>query len=227
MTRMASSAEQPARMTLRDQQKLFTRQRLIDAAVDVFDQQGYAATTVDDIVGAVGASRATFYLHFRSKMEIARELLEGPIREALAPLWEDLGALQPQDVTRDVVTSWLERAFDFYHDLRLEIRAVEEAIAVEAEMREEVVHNLDRAVDVVAPLIATAHPDRDPEDVRVRAAMLVWQHERFSYFWVLRGTEFDRAHVLPVFTDVWMEALTGSADVTKSSARRKRAAKKR
>ena len=222
MRSMASSAEPQARMTLREQQKLYTRQRLIDASIEVFDQQGYAATTIDDIVAAAGASRATFYLHFKSKLEIARELERREV-EALKPLWQDLAALKPTDISREVIEGWLERAFDFYRDLRLELKAVQEAIAVEPELREDVIESVEHAVDVVAPLIAASHPRADKQDARIRAAMLVWQHERFAYFWILRGMEFDADHVLRVFADVWMEALAGVAAPKKAQARGKRA----
>src|ERR1700760_2295082 len=63
--------------SLRDQQRLLTRSRLMDAAVDLFAEKGYAQTSVDDICTAIGASRATFYLHFKTK------------RDALVNKWRD------------------------------------------------------------------------------------------------------------------------------------------
>ena len=56
--------------TLRDQQRIFTRARLIESAIQCFGEQGYHATKIEDIVAAAGASRATFYLHFNSKLEV-------------------------------------------------------------------------------------------------------------------------------------------------------------
>lgn len=58
------SARLPSRPTLRDEQKTITANRLIDAALELFADRGYDATTVDDITVAAGVSRATFYLHF-------------------------------------------------------------------------------------------------------------------------------------------------------------------
>src|SRR3954464_10344860 len=56
--------------TLRDEQKSFTRHRLIEGALAAFDRKGYAATTIDDIVAEANASRATFYLHFKRKADV-------------------------------------------------------------------------------------------------------------------------------------------------------------
>jgi TetR/AcrR family fatty acid metabolism transcriptional regulator len=53
-----------------------TRERLIQAAVDVFAAQGYHRATVDDIATASDASKGTFYYYFRSKQGIFLELLE-------------------------------------------------------------------------------------------------------------------------------------------------------
>ena len=55
---------------MREQQRAFTRRRLMEVAQQLFAAQGYPETTVDDIARAAGASRATFYLHFKSKAEL-------------------------------------------------------------------------------------------------------------------------------------------------------------
>jgi AcrR family transcriptional regulator len=57
-------------VTMREQQRAFTRRRLMEVARQLFAAQGYPDTTVDDITRAAGASRATFYLHFKSKSEL-------------------------------------------------------------------------------------------------------------------------------------------------------------
>ena len=70
-----------AALSLREEQKLFTRRRLLDAARRVFAARGYGASGIDDLVAAAGVGRATFYLHFANKSEVmaevSRELLPG------------------------------------------------------------------------------------------------------------------------------------------------------
>src|SRR5678816_2464768 len=60
----------------RDEQKRLTRRRLIEGALAAFEQKGYAATTIDDIVAEANASRATFYLHFKSKADVVLVMTE-------------------------------------------------------------------------------------------------------------------------------------------------------
>lgn len=62
------------RGTLRDEQKRATRAKLVDAARTLFEERGYAAVTVDDISSVVGCSRATFYVHFASKVEMLKTI---------------------------------------------------------------------------------------------------------------------------------------------------------
>ena len=43
------------------------RERLLDAAIDVVAEKGYAATTIADLTKAAGISRTTFYELFEDK----------------------------------------------------------------------------------------------------------------------------------------------------------------
>ncbi|CAN5298389.1 TetR family transcriptional regulator [soil metagenome] len=47
-----------------------TRGRMVDAAFALFDEQGYDATTVEQIVERAGVSRSTFFRAFGSKEEV-------------------------------------------------------------------------------------------------------------------------------------------------------------
>jgi TetR/AcrR family transcriptional repressor of nem operon len=47
------------------------RTRLLDAAMMVIREQGYAASTVDDICRAAGVTKGAFFHHFASKEELA------------------------------------------------------------------------------------------------------------------------------------------------------------
>jgi AcrR family transcriptional regulator len=89
--------------TLRDAQKAHTRQCILDAARTVFFREGYYGSTVDQIVTEAGASRPTFYLHFRDKEQILGELMAAYAARAV-PLMERLPGPRP---TIDEVKAWL------------------------------------------------------------------------------------------------------------------------
>lgn len=57
------------------------RVQIKDAALQVFADEGYHATSVSDLVKAAGVARGTFYLYFDSKDALFLELLDDLIAE--------------------------------------------------------------------------------------------------------------------------------------------------
>lgn len=57
---------------------------VLDAALAVFVEKGFAATKVDDIARRAGISKGTVYLYFASK----EALIEGIVRRAVSPIAE-------------------------------------------------------------------------------------------------------------------------------------------
>ncbi|MGW3472337.1 TetR family transcriptional regulator [Saccharopolyspora sp. NPDC000995] len=52
---------------LREQKRALVRRQLAEAALRLFLQRGYEATTVEDIANAASVSRATFFRYFETK----------------------------------------------------------------------------------------------------------------------------------------------------------------
>ena len=45
------------------------------------------------------------------------------------------------------------------------------------------------------------------DEARVRAALLLVQIDRFLYFWIVNGIQFDRERALGTLTDLWLSML--------------------
>ena len=53
-----------------------TRERILTSAEKLVIDNGYAATSVDQVIAASGSSKGAFFHHFDSKLDLARSLVE-------------------------------------------------------------------------------------------------------------------------------------------------------
>ena len=73
------------------------RERLVVAAVDLFTEQGYDATTVAQIAERAGVTKSTFFRHFPDKRELlvaGQETLSRLLAEGIAEAPGDAGPLE-------------------------------------------------------------------------------------------------------------------------------------
>lgn len=64
-------------LSLRERNKLRTRQELLDAALEVFAEAGYGSATVEAIAARAGASKVTLYAYFPlGRDDLFREIYE-------------------------------------------------------------------------------------------------------------------------------------------------------
>jgi AcrR family transcriptional regulator len=128
-------AAAPARRTLRDHQRDYTRKRLLTAGRELFERNGYAATKVDDIAAAADASKATVYAYFKTKVELLLALWEG-VDADFERRYQDLdqilfGGARP---SRGKVRAWLATQLEFWKENGKLIDATRQARAVEPAM---------------------------------------------------------------------------------------------
>lgn len=73
-----------------------TRERLLDAAYEVFAEQGVHAATVEQVCDRAGFTRGAFYSNFSTKEELFFALMEREHALRLSSLDEQVDALRPQ-----------------------------------------------------------------------------------------------------------------------------------
>jgi AcrR family transcriptional regulator len=93
-----------------------TRQRLLDAAKEVFEEDGFFDARISDISARAALSHGTFYTYFSSKPEIFREVAL-KVEEALgAPMstviLDRSSTAVPRDRLRNAIRLYLERYRD-------------------------------------------------------------------------------------------------------------------
>ncbi len=64
-----------------------TLQRILDAAIRVFEEKGYQRTTVSEIISRAGIGHGTFWIYFHNKDDLLRYMLQDMIGEFEAFDW--------------------------------------------------------------------------------------------------------------------------------------------
>ena len=133
------------------------RERLVIAAVDLFTEQGYDATTVAQIAERAGVTKSTFFRHFPDKREL---LVAG--QETLSRLLSEGIAEAPADASPlAMVAIGLERASTAMGPMSREIAPrLKAAVAASAELQErDALKSVSLAAAMTAALVARAVPD--------------------------------------------------------------------
>lgn len=187
--------------SIREAQKQMTRRLLLEKALELFEQKGYAATTVDDIAVAVGTTRATFYAHYPSKGHLMLVLVERSNRiltEADVPPLRSV----VKSGDRSQIKLWLSRKFDQWADIRPYVMAAHQAAASEPEIQAALDGWFDDAIDNMQAGLDLA--DRFEESSRrVRCALAFGELEFFSRRWMRLGWTVDRETSLDLMVDNW------------------------
>jgi AcrR family transcriptional regulator len=97
-----------------DQDKASSRDRILEAAVDLFAAHGFEATTMRMLGEAVGLDNSSLYRHFAGKSELANAALDRVTELFLMAVGPRLAAGQP--VTLDSLASLAAEAGLYFFD---------------------------------------------------------------------------------------------------------------
>ena len=133
------------------------RERLVVAAVDLINDQGYDETTVAQIAQRAGVTRSTFFRHFGDKREVlvaGQEMLGRLLAEGIAEAPEGTGPL-------DAVAAGLERASSAMGPANRELGPrIRAAVAASTELQErDALKSVTLAAAMTAALLARGVPD--------------------------------------------------------------------
>lgn len=114
---MTVTKSSPSQVRLpRDQR----RSQLIDVALDVFAENGYAQTTMDDIAQRAGVSKPVLYQHFRNKRSLFFTLLDQQLallHDRITTAMQTVDQSAP-DADEQVTYQAVQALFEFHADPR-------------------------------------------------------------------------------------------------------------
>lgn len=184
-----------------------TLRRLLEAAITVFDERGYHAARVDDIVKVAQTSHGTFYLYFRNKEDLFLALV-ADVTEAMRHLAESLPPIQPSKAGYDVLRAWLDDFYGIYEHYHPVIRAWTEANSQNAELAATGATVLRRFIDQLVRRVEES--DRSAvNDPNLAALAMVSMVERVSFYAVVRMVPVEREALIDNLASILHVGLFG------------------
>lgn len=214
-----ASESKRAKPSLRERQKEFTRDRLLEAAVVVFADRGYASATIDDIASEAGVNRGTVYLHFQNKRDVADALFQA-LQPSAKTAIADLDEILTQG-SRSAIRDWLHRQLDWYEEHRGTIIALENVI-LEGGFEGA---GLGSIHFEMMPQLRARWPERRHPEVQMRLWLLTHMMSRVFILGRVDGMlpEVEETLTIDLMADLWMAGMhVGEAELP--PAPRKRAA---
>ena len=110
-----------------------TVRRLLEAGLAEFDERGFQAVRVDDIVKRARTSHGTFYLYFANKDDLFRTLLRDALHD-MQNITDDFPVVTPNPAGRAALRQWIESFCDTYAAHGSVIRTLSQADIVGEEV---------------------------------------------------------------------------------------------
>jgi len=187
-----------------------TRERLLVAAVDVFDRDGYVNARVTDVAERAKISHGAFYRYFSNKESI----LEAILGELEAEFWEESRVRLHPANPKEAILQATAGYFQAFQRNAVKWRVLVEAAATNRRFLEQWMRTRGRFIERIRARI-----ERDieagtarPVDAGLAASALAAMTEYFAYLWLsLDGdavrADFSLDRGMETVADLWYQAL--------------------
>jgi AcrR family transcriptional regulator len=188
------------------------RARLLAAAREVFERDGFLDARVTDISAAAGVAHGSFYTYFRSKTEIFRALVAATMDELYASLGHS-----PDGATTDRPADIIGRIDEANHRFVVMYRQntalmalFEQVTTFDPEVRALRQAARERMVGRVRHSIERLQADGEVDvglDAEYSAHALVAMVNGMVHYWLVLGGDFEEDRLVAALTRLWAQAL--------------------
>ena len=184
------------------------RTEILDAALSAFSRKGYHATSIDDIAGDAGVSKALIYEHFASKQELYADLIARNARELTQRVAAALVGVEVESGMGRLATgleaffAFVEERRDAWRMLFREVTDLETAVVVDR-MVEQVTLEVTGLI-ALDPGAKGIGESEDEPGLRLLAEMLVGGVQSMANWWT-DHPEVSRSHMVEIAMDfAWL-----------------------
>lgn len=187
-----------------------TQQRILDAALSVFGDEGYHQTSIERITKQAGCSRASFYQYFSSKEDVFQQLT-GQVARQLSASTEALGPLTPDADGWTALRAWVARHTEIHHRYEPVFHAFQAASEIDEDVAVGSARWADRTLARIrSRLTTTVVPSRQLDPVIILLMRMVTRtNEMASIVRSAAPDALDEDRVTDATADVIHRSLFG------------------
>jgi len=201
-----------------------SRARLLEAAREVFERDGFLTARISDIAASAGMAQGSFYHYFDSKEQIFRELAEEQERRLIAPP-DEPASVGNGDPFESTIEGNIRVYLGRYRDAARLMGVIEQVSRydehVNAARMATQQHYSDQAEQTVRALQAKGLV-AESLNPRIAADALTVMVARFAELWLVQGyREYDFDDVVEQLTILCVNALRANRVMPPSNRRRR------
>jgi AcrR family transcriptional regulator len=200
-----------------------TQQRIVDAALTVFGEEGYHRCGIDDIAKVAGCSRVSFYQYFATKEDVFRHLAVQVARQLQAST-DRLDPITPEADGWASLRNWVGRYAEIYAHYEPVFHAFPAAVESDASLEGDSHRTANRyTAGLVSRITATMLPSRELDRVvQLLEAGLARTLDDVSLLRAAAPAAYPERAILDAFTDVFHRTLFGRQAAVNVHRRRPR-----
>ncbi len=155
-----------------------TVRKLLEAGLAEFDERGFQAVRVDDIVRRAQTSHGTFYLYFANKEDLFKALLRDALHD-MGQLTDAFPVVTRNDAGRAALHKWVGEFCETYAGHAAVIRALSQAENVSEEIWGDGLHLLFRLAEAMTQGMTAATGQAEHAELTALACLMMM--ERVNY----------------------------------------------
>ena len=181
------------------------RELILVRAADLFERQGYTATSMNQVALACGVSKPSLYHYVRDKYQLLVEIAEDHVNRLKRLVGEESNSpLDPQARVRSLIASFLE----VYADSQSAHRVLTEDVKfLEPADRKRVLDGQREVVAAFAEAIAATRPELRAAELHRPITMLLFGMMNWMFTWLQPGGRLTHAAMAPVVADLFFGGL--------------------
>jgi AcrR family transcriptional regulator len=157
-----------------------TLRRLLDAGMAEFDQNGFQAVRVDDVVRRANTSHGTFYLYFKNKEDLFRALMRDVLHD-MEVVTEEFPVVTPNDAGRAALRAWVGRFCDTYAAHAAVLRVLTQAEVISDDMWSDGLQLMFRLAEAMTTGMTAAAGGERAEHAELTAVACLMMLERVNF----------------------------------------------